>query len=371
MNFDSNSRPNSVPPHLRRGGFTLTEVVLASTISIVLVLAFAVSQQVFIDQAAATIADEQQSSAGESGMAEIEQAIRMSEVVLDAAEGTLELSTRYYLDLDDAEEKVRFRLSGGRIVKEIDTGAGYVRERDLIENALEFRAHSLEIWDPMPREVYDPDWAPEATLLAGTINVAAKLIKDLTGGDSDWDDSYDPADQRIEVSVPGASSRKTITVTPPTPRSGLEASTQFTPIGAGKRYRALLYGNESDTSNQVAVVFENDQSIRLQSLQDGTLVGNAVAGFAWSVQESYNVKLGFVDGRAAATVDRGNGEELVGIVPAGTIDDAPLHFEVGTTGGEAAWDDLRVTYPYTEFKVVIDLGGECRTLDGGAARRQR
>lgn len=330
--------------------------------------------------ASATGVGEQRFAEAQRALSQMEQAIRLSERVLEASDALMILETRYFWDSDDDVELIRYTLVGDQLLRAVaDGSAVYDSDEVVAENISFFSCHSLEISDEFDRVNYDtsdhavmPPTGDMGTVDLDATTVAVFEVHDFATMDADLPAAYDADNQRLEIENNSAVAAKTVTVSPPTPAQGLQAITGFTPIEDNMEYRPIVFGSETLDVDNVAVVFEPDRTIRVKSVRSGTLMGQAVGTTTWEPLQSYSVKLELRYGRAYAWVDAGNGYEVIGDITGGNVDDKPVHLQAVGNGARGAWDSLRITYPYVQLELQVHLtDGPSLSLYGGATRRQR
>ncbi len=353
---------------LPRQGYTLVELVLSIAVVGIVLVGFTVSQLYLVERAEATLVEQERRAWGGAALAEIEQGVRASEAILKAGDGMLEISTRYFLNIDDTLETVRYSLEGGVLYRRTAVGASsFGSPEAMLEGVSSFSALSYEIHDSFPRSTYDDAELPTGgpRLLNGLTKVKYDL-KDIGGLDAELVEAWDDEFERLEVVT--TSAVKTVTITPPMPKNGLEAKVRFYPLAAPAEYRPLIYGAEE--GDGIALVFEPDFDVKLRMTDSGNVDQEAATGLTWSEEEQYRLTLRISANQATAWLDRGAGMEEIGSVAAGSFDDKELHMQVGSGNGAAAFDDVEVSYPYVQLELVIDHEGVTETLAGGATRRQ-
>lgn len=312
----------------------------------------------------------------DASLAQIETAIRMSDSVLSATDDLLVLSTRYAVDSDSGEERLRYTRSGTDLRLEIaDESSLYAAPVVILENVAAFDAGTVRISDSFPREDYDES---QTALTKGdlhTVDTGSKTeytVKELGEVDPDLADAYNADRQRLDIIGSSHLDPTTVTVSPPLKKNQLLAETTFTPITPGALFRPLVWGDELALSDWIGVEFAADQSIRLRVVQGGALVEDQVASFAWEALTSYTLQLKIHrnNALASASVD-GEPSQLIGVVQVGSADEAwPVHFQSVTPDAVGVWDDVVVAKPFVALHLKLRVDDQDLEIWGGAVTRQ-
>lgn len=350
-------------------GFTLLETTLATVIVFAIVGGLVLAQTYTMDRGETTREKEEQLADSMSMLSEIQQAVRMADEVLKADNGLLAIETRYFIDIDDDVEKVRYRLIGNTLYRAIADGvSAYGPDEVVLENVTSFQGKTVQIIDSFDRPDYDslPGGVMGIFGIDGSVKTTYK-VKDLGAIDNDLVDSYDAERQRLSIDSP--LTKKTVTVSPPLAKEGLETAITFTPQESSVQFNAIAWGDANVDMNSVSVIFDADQGIKLRRVEGGVVQEQALSAETWSENETYEVTLKMNGNNAYAWVESVNGTFTIGPISTGTLDNKSIHFSSNSAGGQGAWDDLDIGYTFVDVSMAVDANGATLTFDSGATRR--
>lgn len=339
-------------------------LVLALVGGIVVTVSFVMSS--LITQASETNAGEVASEAAFRVVEEMADAIRLAETVHEAGPNLLVVSTRYYYDTDDTLERVRFRLSGTSLTREIsqNDGVSYDAPEVLEDDVTLFSSKSFRIEDSFSATDYEVglDTVPTGTpTLVSATDQASFLVRDLDSVDPDLVASYDA--ERLLVEPVGFTGT-TVTLSPSIPTEDLYTSVQFTPLGTGGGYSPLVFGS---MSTNVSVFFGQFGNIRLVTTQSFIPTQLETSPTQWVAGQTYDVSMRFESDAAWAEVRDADGTVVISetmSVPPG-MTDGTVSVAAYTIARPGSWDNLVVGYDQVtvELEVVIDGESGMRTAE--------
>jgi len=354
------------------GGLTLIELTMVVALATTLLVTL-LSIEGFISSGSEQLFESSRvHAAAMSTLSEIEQSIRLADEVEATGTSILTLKTRFGWDTDAAWEKVRYTLQGGVLYREIAQGAApYGAPEIALDGVSSFQTHALELTDSFTEEHYSD--ASETTLgdkpaLTGLLSHYNSLTE-LSVLDATVQTSVDLSQERLELTASSVSS--SVTFTPPLKKQGLFLKTSFTANTGRSKYRPLIFGAGIGTIDAVLVAFDSDGRVRLQSFENGELLGGSTFSASWAERESYAIELSFDDGMATARLfEPGGTVEEVNPIPTGDLTEGAVSAATDTYGATGFWDNLVVRYPFVEVEIEYTASGQTRSIFGGAARRQ-
>lgn len=356
-----------------RAGYTLVELMLViglvSTIFSSLIYA-----QILLTERV-SFAQENVATLSESvaTLGRIEQSIRDAVEILKAGSGGLELTTRYTIDTDDELEKIYYYLSGGDLYRAVAHGAGsYGAGELLLEDVTHFEARALEIKDAFNSGDYvgldsDAKGDPEDV---DTLAKVEYLVRELGKVDADLVALYDELSEKLAIQSAGEA--RTVTVSPVLDRKGLSVQTDFHPVDNAAEYRPIIYGAEDSRSVGIAVVFADDQTIKLQISKASTVVGEQASGMTWEAGRDYRIWLEMIEDVAmvyAEDIAAKSRPQVIGKADAEAIDRVRVHFQTTTPGKTGRWDNLELAYPLVDVELGVSTSSGTEMLYGGAKQR--
>ncbi|MEM7261976.1 MAG: hypothetical protein AAF488_08290 [Planctomycetota bacterium] len=357
----------------RRFGYTLIELMLViglvSTIFSSLIYA-----QIMLTERV-SYAQENVATLSESvaALGRIEQSIRDSVEIQKAGPGSLVLRSRYTIDTDDELETIQYFLSGGSLYRAVAHGTGSFGAGELmLENVTHFETRALEIKDPFDSADYvgidsDVRGTPEDV---DTLAKVEYLVRDLGKVDADLVAQYDEIAEKLAIQSVGEA--RTVTVSPVLDRKGLSVQTDFHPVDNAAEYRPIIYGAEDSRSVGIAVVFSDDQTIRLQISKASTVVDDQASGMVWEAGRDYRIWLEMIEDTAvvyAQEITDAPRPQMVGKADAAAIDKVRVHFQTTTPGMTGRWDNLELAYPLVDVELGVTTSGGVEMLYGGAKQR--
>ncbi len=355
-------------------GFTLLELALVLTIVTVLITTLINIQTYSASQLDESHNDVVSISDAATVVDTIQHEIRAAVSVDRAGTDVLELTTRYYVDDDDGDERILYQRSGSTLRRYEAQGlAAYGTSEIVLENVVRFNARALEISDNFTSSEYDaevvepvgdPDTVTTETAVEYTVRGLGKMDSDLVA-------SYDSADECLVV-TPSDASGTTITVSPEIERSGLIMEVDFEPDAAGVEYRPLIFGTEDPMDSALSVVYQTDGTVALRVAVAGTVVENEVTAESWVSGTRYALSVEMFEDYAVVyskNLTARNPRVTLGKVDAAGLPSGRVYLQSKAVDKSATWDRLRISYPVIDIQLGIDTGRGETDLYGGATRR--
>lgn len=287
-----------------------------------------------------------------------------------AGERKLAVTTRYFIDSDDQEEWVSFTLEGTDLVQRWPEGST-TRSRVLLSNVTRFNTSSLRFFEDFNREDYDlAAPAPIGDVVDPETQVEYKLAE-LTTIKAALAPYVRTDRNRLEV--PATLVPRTLTVSPGLKKKGLRIEAAFSPLDSGVEYQPIVWGDAALNQNQVAIVFDSDQSIRIVTHESGAPISQSLpGGITWSPQDTYQFRVKFGQDSAIATMSVNGGRyQRIGKVDTGTLDNKAIRLRTVSSNARASWDAVDIDYPFVDVHFTVDAGSRELDFWGGATKRER
>lgn len=354
----------------RVSGHTLVELSFAIAIAGAVLLALGSSHLVLIERAESSFERRRDADGAHACLKDIEQAIRLAEVIQKAGSGILQVSTRHFVDSDDELETVRYWFEDGELRKAMaPDGGSFGPTEVLLTGVQDFRTFALKIVDPFDAAVYDMPLPIGDLLDVDLTQQVVYTVQELGDVDPDLVDAYVSTQEALEIDA--SSVGRFVTVTPSIPSRNLSFQVDFTPLDA-EEY-AITYGDViggETRSHSIRIYFTPGQ-IDLQYWDSNVRTQSVVVSYDWTVGAVYTVGFQHVDGFMSFWIDDGSSLQALGRIEVLSIDDKPIQLEA-RLGGRARFDNLEISYPLIDvFLTVNDPSGVGNLeLVGGAVSRQ-
>lgn len=350
-------------------GFTLLELVFATSITGAVLMAFGASHLFLLAKAESSHGEGSSHDSIELVIREMENAIRMSEEIQKSGSDILQVETRYFIDSDDELETVRYWRDGTTLKKSTASGTGPFGDIEtLLSDVTAFDSFSLEIADEFVAAEYDTVLVEGDTRSIDTSVQATYTVAELGDVDPDLAVSYDAALEALEVDA--TAGHRFLTVTPPLPGDNLSLRVTFTPLEEQEYF--ITYGDlsaDETRAHSIRLRFTPGQ-VNLEYWDSNVRLEEIVNPYAWAVGEDYTLGFMVIDDTVRFWINDGSATLGLGSIQRRLINQKPVHLEV-RVGGRARFDNLNVKYPLVDLSITMTpIGSSPIVRVGGATTRQ-
>ncbi|MEM7263191.1 MAG: hypothetical protein AAF488_14465, partial [Planctomycetota bacterium] len=192
-------------------------------------------------------------------------------------------------------------------------------------------------------------------------------VSELGTLDPDFLPAWQPASENLALQAITSLVPRIVTASPRLPTEGLEARAKFVATVPGEDYSALAIHNPT-TNGKLTLSFESNGKVTMVHLDSGS-AETKIEGPDWDAGKPYEVEIRVRNGLGYASVDAGDGPEIVGKIPMTDLETGSVILAGVSLLGIGTWDDLEVRYPLVEIELGVSVGGASETFHGGAVPR--